>query len=491
MKKYLGLIILAAILVAVFAPVFGMDSVELGVSTLGVAPFVFTLKSTFPEFLKHLGKSENEDADKMDEEEEDKLRADFNLGYQKAIDEAITAKANKSDIEAAKNELIKMVTESNEKSLSIQKEQGRVLKGLVDGMKKGVKAPTLGQKLRTFLEENKADVVAGLKGDKPFKFAIQNGEVVKSPINIGVVNTIEAGNTQVSITQDTDIIAPIRSRTLNYLQTGVSFGALSPDEPFAMWIDELDEQGAPIVHGELTATPKASVRYEERRMEAKSISVYGTITKNFERYLSKLVSYFERNLMKRVDILTEQQLLNGDGNVDGTGVNVVGALKYAVAFDGGQGVLGDEGLVGLIKDPNAADVLRAAVLQVQNSFGTASACIVKPSVLAQIETLKSDDDGHYLLPPFMANGTVVAGVRVIPNASMAGTDFDFLVGDMSVINCDFLVDEITLGFATGDFENRRKSILIDRQLTQFVSANDTQVLVKGTFATAKAIIEKT
>jgi hypothetical protein len=36
-----------------------------------------------------------------------------------------------------------------------------------------------------------------------------------------------------------------------------------------------------------------------------------------------------------------------------------------------------------------------------------------------------------------------------------------------------------------------KTVRIEQRLVQFISANDTPVLVKGTFAAAKAILETT
>jgi hypothetical protein len=92
------------------------------------------------------------------------------------------------------------------------------------------------------------------------------------------------------------------------------------------------------------------------------------------------------------------------------------------------------------------------------------------------------------LPPgvlFNAQGQLVAwGVRLIETNSTLGGN-DFMGGDLSVINVRFRQGmRIQIGLDGNDFTNNVKTILLEQRLVQFVSANDTQVLVKGTFAAA-------
>jgi hypothetical protein len=67
---------------------------------------------------------------------------------------------------------------------------------------------------------------------------------------------------------------------------------------------------------------------------------------------------------------------------------------------------------------------------------------------------------------------------------------DFVGGDLSVINVRFRNGmRIQIGLDGNDFTNNLKTILLEQRLVQFVSANDTQVLVKGTFTAAIALLE--
>jgi hypothetical protein len=75
-------------------------------------------------------------------------------------------------------------------------------------------------------------------------------------------------------------------------------------------------------------------------------------------------------------------------------------------------------------------------------------------------------------------------------STTAVTAGEFIGGDTSVANVLFREGlSIQIGMDGNDFTNNKKTILVEQRLVQFVSANDTPVLVKGVFATAKAALE--
>lgn len=322
--------------------------------------------------------------------------------------------------------------------------------------------------------------------------AVKNGGKLSAPIVAKVATTITAegtignGATHLNLTQSTGVVSTIRKRVLTYLQN-VGITPIDPIRPYVNWVEELDEQGEPIFIGEGDGKTMLSVRYEEKEKKAKKIAVYGKVTTEMMRYLPRLIAYIENNLMKRVDIVTENQLFNGDD----AGDNLKGIIPYATAFDGGVGTKAGAGLVGLVEKPTYADVIRAAVLQVQNSYGIASAFYVDNDIMALMDTEK-DDLGGYVLPPFKsADGTTVAGVRLIPTTALAGTTYEFVGGDLSVVGVGFTDNmSIEIDRDGNDFTNNKKTIVIEQELVQWVSANDTPVLVKGSFTDAKTLIEK-
>jgi hypothetical protein len=381
---------------------------------------------------------------------------------QTAIEEAQKNNASKEDVEALQSKLDKATAElevfgMRMKQFTERPKDVETGKSIIDSVKEALDNN----------EQYKA-IVSGGRQTEPVNFEI------KAAVTMGLDTTVEAvgSESQISITRNTGIISTLRKRITKYLSGGVSVASLVGSNK-AMWMEELDEQGAPIFIGEGDTKTEISVRYEERDKKARKIGVHGKVTTELMRNLPSLVNYIQNNLVRRVDIKTEDQLFAGND----TGDNLAGLTGYATAFTGGS-------LAGTLATPSVADVFRAIALQVEEAFGIATAMYVRPSVLASMDVEKSAD-GIYLLPPFRAmNGNVVAGMTLISSNGLP-SGVDFIGGDLSVVNVmfsDYL--SVQIGMDGNDFTKNKKTILVEQELVQFVSANDTQVLVKGDIATA-------
>ncbi len=404
------------------------------------------------------------------------------------LKKAIDGKLEQKDIDKIKSE----IEEANKAKYKALEDRQVILGTEIEALKQNQKSDKgEGQKksfidaLKDALEEKKDEISNILsKGGK------QSGPLVldvKAAVTMQTDNTISAvgSASHYTLTSNTGIISVLRKRILTYL-SGVSVGKLSVDRPYAMWIEELDEQGTPIFIGEGDAKTQLSVRYEEREKKAKKIAVYGKVTTEMLRYLPQLISYIENNLIRRMDIKTEDQLFNGDD----AGDNLKGLIPYATAFDGGVGTAGGDGLVHKVVNPNIYDVLRAVALQVANSYGMPERIFIKTDLAALMDVEKSGATDVYLIPPFKsADGRTIAGMQIIPTVALNSTDYDFVGGDLSVVNVQFLENaRIQIGLDGNDFTNNKKTILVEQELVQFVSANDTQVIVKGTVEEAKALL---
>ena len=326
-------------------------------------------------------------------------------------------------------------------------------------------------------EEIKSIIKNDGKQDGPLIFDLKT-------ITIGDFNTINAAGSEsdFSLTQNTGIISPLRKRQLTYL-ANVSTGAMA--KPTAMWIEELDETGTPIFIAESATKTFLGVRYEERQMAAKKIAIYGKVTTEFMDDLPQLMSYIQNNLMKRVDIVTETQLFSGNG----TGDNLKGLSTYATTFTGST-------LAGGITSPNEFDVILAAILQTKKAFGVPTGFFVNEGFLAKMITNKTST-GEYTDPTaFLGRDNegyiTLQGVRLIGTNALDSLGIDFIGGDLSVANVLFRQGmRVQIGLDGNDFINNRKTILLEQRLVQFVSANDTQVLIKGTFTAAKNLLRAT
>lgn len=331
---------------------------------------------------------------------------------------------------------------------------------------------TIKDALLDAFEQKRAELDQAINGRQSAPINIE----LKAAVDMSVTNTINAGSTNHSVTQFTGVISPVRKRELRYL-ANVSVGSTTGNSVY--WIEEKDEQGTPIMLGEGATKTQLSVRYEEAVMSVKKIAVYGKVTTEMMADLPQLISYIENNLMKRMDIVVENQLLAGSG----VGDNLKGAKTYATAFTGGSSAL-------KIDNANEYDVISALSLQCQEANGMPNAVFVHPQTITLMKTLKSTLDGQYLYPRWAdADGLLIDGLRVIP--SLAVTVNEFIGGDLSVLNVLFREElSLQIGLDGNDFINNKKTMLVEKRLAQYVSANDTAVLIKGDFTTAKAAIEK-
>ena len=404
-----------------------------------------------------------------------KAQATEALNEAKKALEAMEAKATKEDISGIKADL-----EAKVKELQIQHDalSTKMNKQTASNGKTKSFTQAFTEAYMAKADEIKQIIKNDGKQDGPLVFEI------KSAVTIGDFNTIEAvgSESNYSLTQNTGIISPIRKRQLTYLQN-VSTGAMA--KPIAMWIEELDEQGTPIFIGEGDTKTALSVRYEERQMTAKKIAVHGKITTEFMDDLPQLMSYIQNNLMKRADIVTENGLFSGPG----TGDDLKGLDEYATAFTGST-------LAGTVTDANEFDVLIAAILQTKKAFGVPTGFFVNEGFLAKMITTKSTV-GEYTEPlAFLGRDnegyTTLQGVRLIGTNALDNLGIDFIGGDLSVVNVLFRQGmRVQIGLDGNDFINNKKTILLEQRLVQFVSANDAQTIIKGDFATAKALLEAT
>lgn len=304
-------------------------------------------------------------------------------------------------------------------------------------------------------------------------------------ITVKTVGTITEGSTILStgtynsLTQDTGIISPIRRREEAYLQA-VTTGQIGTR--FAMWIEETDEEGAPIMIAENTGKTQIDVQYLEKTQKVEKIAVYSKVTTEMMDDLPQLISRIQTNMLKRVGVAIESQLYSGSG----TSPYLKGATSWATAFAAGS-------LANTIPYANEIDVINAIQNQVLLAYGTTNAILVHPDTIQTIKGLKSTT-GEPLWKEYQdwsLGGSVTAlmigGMKVIPTPVV--TSGDFLGGDMSVLNVLFREGlNIRITPSGEDPINNTMTLIVEARLVQFASANDVTCLIKGDFATAKAAL---
>ena len=299
---------------------------------------------------------------------------------------------------------------------------------------------------------------------------------VKAAVDMTTETTIGAGTTQYTMTDNTGIISVIRQRSEKYL-AAVSVGSTSGNR--ALWVEETNEQGTPIFIGEGDTKTRLSVLYVEKTANVKKIAVYGKVTTEMLADLPQLISYIQNNLMKRLDIVVENQLLTGDN----IGDNLNGLDTVATAFSAGA-------MANLIQDANEFDVINAIATQVELAHGIPNAIFIHPSTMQSLKAVKTSY-GEPLWKTYtdMLGEMTIAGMKVISTPAI--TAGKFIGGDLKAANVLFREQmNIQIGLDGNDFINNKKTILVEKRLVQFVSANDVPVIINGDFATAKAALLK-
>lgn len=381
---------------------------------------------------------------------------------------------------SSKQEIAAIVAEgvkvANDAVLDILKKQGEEMGELKSQLKasKGGKAQSFEQSFYDAIAAKKAEYDAIVKTGKqsvPFEIEVTN----KVAIDMGEDNTIGSGSTQNVLTQNTGIISAIRRRLEKYLAY-VSVGSIGTLR--ALWIEETDPQGNPIFIGEGDAKIQLSTKWIEKTESVKKIGAYGKVTTELMDDLPQLFSYIKNNLMKRLSIKTEDELINGLG----TGDTLKGAVTLATAFTAGDNA-------GMITDANEFDVLTAVALQCEVANGIANAVFIHPATWAKMKGLK-DSTGKPIWKDYVETDktVVIDGLTIVKTTAVAAGDF--VGGDMTVLNVLYREQlTIQIGLDGNDFTQNKKTILVESRLVQFASANDTPVLIKGDFETAKAALE--
>lgn len=385
----------------------------------------------------------------------------------KALEEKLESKgfASKSDVEAIKASIEELKSANDVTAI---KEAITAIETKIAALNEPAQTPktfkSFGEALNAALDANKDAIIESID-----KRGASVNMVIKDVVTVGENNTLFGGASasHYLLTAFTGVISKVRSRVSRYLGL-VSVGTIN--NRVAMWVEEYDEQGTPIFIAEGATKTPVSVLYKEKEAKVQKIAVTTKVTMEMLRDLPQLASYIQSNLLRRIEVATITELFAGNGTM------LNGLFAYATAFTGG-------GLT--TPTPSYADVFRALALQVELAFGTATAVFVNPEILAAMDVEKSVD-GIYLLPPFKsADGREVAGMELIPDVALVGSAYDFVGGDLSVVNVRFREGlTIEIGEDGNDFSKNLKTIRAEQHLVQFVSANDTQVLVKGVMADA-------
>lgn len=158
--------------------------------------------------------------------------------------------------------------------------------------------------------------------------------------------------------------------------------------------------------------PKSDITYDRKETPVRKVAHYFKTSMEVLQDFARLRAELNTEGFEMLRQEEEDQLMSGDG----TGINLLGLIPQATAYDVSATQSGDQ----------QVDVIRRAILQVRESFYGATGIVLNPADWAAIELLK-DTENRYLF----SNATSGAPARLwgLPvSQSDAITAGEFMVG---------------------------------------------------------------
>lgn len=238
------------------------------------------------------------------------------------------------------------------------------------------------------------------------------------------------------------------------------------------YVEVVSESGAPLPTAELGNIPEKDFEFQEFKAPLKKITVMNKHSVEILQDAPQLVAAIKGWLQEDVNIVTDQQLINGNG----LGDNLSGVMTVASVLDATA--------VGTkrVAFANLADVLRVAITKVavagKGKFN-ANYALLNPEDADALDLTK-DEQGQYVLPPFKsADGTTIKGARVIENVGIPAGKF--LVGDFRKLHVGTKGGvEIEMTNSDGtDFAKDILSVKLRRRIAAYVRQNDNGAFWTG------------
>lgn len=241
------------------------------------------------------------------------------------------------------------------------------------------------------------------------------------------------------------------------------------------YVEVTTESGAPLRTDELASIPEKDFEFQEYKAYLKKIGVTNKHSVEILQDAPQLVNAIKGWLQEDVNIVTDDQLLNGTG----IGQNLSGVFTVASVLDATE--------VGAkrVEEANLYDVIRVAITKIAVSGKgkfSANYVLLNPEDADALDLTK-DINGQYVLPPFRsADGMMIKGARVIENVGVPVGEF--LVGDFRKLHIG-TKGGVVIEMTNSDGDDFKKDILtvkMTRRVASYVRQNDSGAFWTGTIA---------
>ena len=423
------------------------------------------------EFLQKKGISA-EDYSKLPASEALELMNEFNAAKQKALNEAIEAKASKEDIEAMKAEILKQKDAQFDQLQEALKLQGIALKKL--------SAEEVEEKSVSFKESLKKNLQANAAGLKKLKDSSSAADNVKFDVKAAADMSI-SGNVTGQVPQALRIAGlnevPSRAVTLLGIVSGGTIGS-----NLVEWVYQANKDGAAGQTAEGAEKNQIDFDLLVGSQKVEKTTAYITVTDEMLDDIDFIETAINSELTRELLKAVESQVYSGSG----VSPQMNGIRTVASAF--AAGTFADN-----IDNANEVDVLTVAMNQImlaQEGSAIVNYILMNPSDVTALKMVKvSSTDKRYVERLAMVGGELsLDGTPIIPTTLV--TAGEYLVGDFTkafVLNKQAI--SIEVGYNADNFVKNYKTIRAEWRGVTFVKNNDRSAFVAGVFATDKAALE--
>jgi len=315
------------------------------------------------------------------------------------------------------------------------------------------------------------EVKAGLKGladrqRNTFSFTIKSKKdleyLAKATSEGDLTGDVLEGERSPEVTRD-----PVRSVFIESIADTMPIS-----REFMSYVECVDETGTPATTAELGTIGEKDFEFQEYKAHLKKVTITNKHSVEILKDAPQLVAAIKGWLQEDVNIVVDQQLINGNG----IGDNLSGVFTVASVLDATA--------VGTkrVSDANLYDVIRVAITKIAVSGkGKFTAThVLLNSDDADALDLTKDENGQYILPPFRsADGTSIKGARIIENVGIPAGKF--LVGDFRKLHVGTqggVEVEMTNSDGT-DFSKDILTVKLRRRLAAYVRTNDNGAFWTG------------
>lgn len=175
------------------------------------------------------------------------------------------------------------------------------------------------------------------------------------------------------------------------------------------WVQTNVRTNSAAAVAEGAAKPKSDLTYDRKETAVRKIAHYFKTSSEVLADFARLRAEIDTEGFEMLRQVEEDQLMAGDG----TGVNLLGLIPQATAYNTGLTAVGDQ----------QVDVIRRAILQVRQSFYGATGIVVNPADWAAIELLKDTQERYIFSAPTTGAPARLWGLSVVESDAMPSGQF--------------------------------------------------------------------